>query len=59
MTVLVFPRDGEDMELAFNNALSRGAFCDDVSNPTFWGLYELLGSVTSQEDGLSVIDVFK
>ncbi len=57
MKTLTFPHDGEDMEAAFNSGLSQGVFGDDATKPTFWGLFEFLGSVT--EDDGPLIDVFK
>ena len=57
MTVLIFPESSADWSQAFTNGLSQGVFCDDPNKTTFWGHYELLGSIA--EDGEPVIDVFK
>jgi hypothetical protein len=56
MTTISFPESSEDWELAFNNALARGEFCNDPTSPSFWSHFELQASET--EDGVEVADWF-
>ena len=44
MTTLVFPQDAEDWSAAFNNALARGALCNEPRDAKFWGHHELQAS---------------
>lgn len=49
MTVLVFPESADDLGDAFNNALEKGALCNETRNPNFWGHHELQASEVEGE----------
>ena len=49
MTTLVFPQDAEDWSAAFNNALGKGALCNEPRNATFWARHDLLASEIEDE----------
>ena len=56
MTVLVFPESADDLGDAFNNALEKGALCNEPRNATFWARHDLLASEI--EDEVIIADWF-
>ena len=49
MTTLVFPESSEDWSAAFNNALDKGALCNEPRDATFWAHHELQASEVEGE----------